>query len=55
MVIPSNIRRRYEGGGLIQAAADNIDFMEETVDGKNTTHATSAVLHQTNEGRFMHT
>lgn len=50
MVIPSNILRRDQGGGLIQAAADNIDFTEETLDGKNTTHATSAVLYQTNHG-----
>lgn len=46
MVIPTNITSRCAGGGFIQAAADNIDFTEETLDGKNTTHATSMVLYQ---------
>lgn len=52
MVVPPNLRHRNTGGGLLQAAADNIDFSEETIDGKNTTHATSAVIYQTNKGTF---
>ena len=42
IVLPSNIFP----GSFIQAAADNIDFQEETIDGKLTTHATSLVLYQ---------
>ena len=38
-----NIER---GAALIQGAADNIDIIEETSDGKETTHATSMVLYQ---------
>ena len=34
-VIPSNI----SPGPVVQIAADNNDFTEETLDGKNTTHA----------------
>ena len=40
---PSNIER---GTALIQGAADNIDIIVETSDGKETTHATSMVLYQ---------
>ena len=43
VIIPSNI---HPGGELVQAAADNLDFNEETLDGKQTTHATSLVLYQ---------
>ena len=46
MVVPANLISRDQGGGFLQAAADNIDFLEETLDGKNTTHATSAVFYQ---------
>lgn len=42
--------------GFIQAAADNDDFQEDTLDGKRTTHATSMVLYQyrsdLSRGRF---
>ena len=41
-VIPSNI----SPGPLVQIAADNNDFIEETLDGKNTTHATTMVVYQ---------
>ncbi len=41
--IPTNIKK---GHGFIHGAADNIDFMEETINGKGTTHATSMVLYQ---------
>ena len=41
-VIPSNI----SPGPLVQIAADNNDFTEETLDGKNTTHATTMVVNQ---------
>lgn len=53
MIVPSNIIKRHLGGGFIQAAADNIDFIEETLDGKGTTHATSAVLYQTTTGDHL--
>lgn len=49
VVIPSNI----SPGKFVQAAADNLDFNEETLDGKHTTHATTLVLYQRNEaGNF---
>ena len=41
VVIPSNI----SPGAFVQAACDN-DVNEETLDGKNTTHATTLVLYQ---------
>ena len=41
-VIPSNI----SPGPFIQIAADNNDLNEETLDGKNTTHATTMVVYQ---------
>ena len=41
-VIPSNIF----AGPFILLAADNNDFNEETIDGKNTTHATTMVIYQ---------
>ena len=37
VILPSNILP----GGIIQAAADNNDINEETLDGKRTTHATT--------------
>ena len=46
-LIPSNI----VAGKFIQAAADNLDFNEQTLDGKNTTHATTLVLYQRAENR----
>ena len=42
VILPSNIFP----GSFVQAAADNNDFQEETIDGKMTTHATSLVLYQ---------
>ena len=33
-------------GSFIQFAADNNDIHEETLDGKNTTHATTLVVYQ---------
>lgn len=33
-------------GSFIQFAADNNDINEETLDGKNTTHATTLVVYQ---------
>ena len=42
VMIPSNI----SAGTFVQAAADNLDFSEETLDGKNTTHITTLVLYQ---------
>ena len=42
MVIPSNI----SPGPFIQIAANNNDLKEETLDGKNTTHATTMVVYQ---------
>eukprot|EP00058_Branchiostoma_floridae_P009808 XP_002595296.1 hypothetical protein BRAFLDRAFT_128105 [Branchiostoma floridae] len=42
VVVPSNIKP----GTFVQAAADNNDLSEETLDGKNTTHATTLVLFQ---------
>ena len=44
VVIPPIIQPAERG--LLQAAADNDDFMEETIDGKNTTHGTTMVLLQ---------
>ena len=41
-VIPSNIHP----GVFVQMAADNNDINEETIDGKNTTHATTLVVYQ---------
>ena len=46
VVTPSNITT----GIFIQAAADNNDINEETLDGKHTTHATTLVLYQ--KGQF---
>ena len=40
---PSNIGR---GAAFIQGAGDNIDIIEETLDGKEITHVTSMVLYQ---------
>ena len=42
VILPSNIFP----GSFVQAAADNNDFQQETIDGKMTTHATSLVLYQ---------
>ena len=42
VILPSNIFP----GSFVQAAADNNDFQEETINGKMTTHATSLVLYQ---------
>ena len=42
VVIPTNIRP----GAFIQLAADNNDINEETIDGKNTTHATTLAIYQ---------
>ncbi|KAK3710252.1 hypothetical protein QZH41_006783 [Actinostola sp. cb2023] len=41
-VLPSNI----SPGSFVQLAADNNDFNEETLDGKNTTHVTTMVIYQ---------
>lgn len=41
-VVPSNI----SPGAFVQLAADNNDLNEETLDGKNTTHATTMVVFQ---------
>ena len=41
-VVPSNITP----GPFVQLAADNNDLNEETLDGKNTTHATTMVVYQ---------
>lgn len=41
-VVPSNI----SPGAFIQIAAENNDINEETLDGKNTTHATTMVGYQ---------
>ena len=41
-VIPTVIK----AGSFVQIAADNNDFNEETLDGKNTTHATTMVIYQ---------
>lgn len=41
-IIPSNIIP----GSFIQIAADNNDINEETLDGENTTHATTIVVYQ---------
>ena len=43
-VIPSN----FSSGSFVQLAADNNDLNEETIDGKNTTHATTMVVYQRN-------
>ncbi|KAK3753754.1 hypothetical protein QZH41_005239 [Actinostola sp. cb2023] len=42
IIIPTNINP----GAFIQMAADNNDINEETIDGKNTTHATTLALYQ---------
>ena len=42
VIIPSNISR----GVFVQFAADNNDLNEETLDGKQTTHATTIVAYQ---------
>ena len=42
VIMPSNIQQ----GIFVHAAADNLDINEETIDGRNTTHATSIVLYQ---------
>ena len=44
VVLPTNIRP----GVFVQAAGDNLDFCEETLDRKRTTHGTSSVLYQRN-------
>jgi hypothetical protein len=49
VVVPSNIHK----GSFIQAAADNLDFCEETLDGRNTTHATTLVLYQRNSSTVL--
>ena len=41
-VVPSNIT----SGPFVQLAADNNDLNEETLNGKNTTHATTMVVYQ---------
>lgn len=41
-MLPSNI----SPNGFIQVAADNNDINEETLDGRNTTHATTVVVYQ---------
>jgi hypothetical protein len=41
-VVPSNILP----GPFVQIAADYNDINEETLDGKNTTHATTMVIYQ---------
>ena len=41
-VIPTNIKP----GTFVQIAADNNDLNEETLDGKNTTHATTMVIYR---------
>ena len=41
-VIPTVIK----AGSFVQIAADNNDLNEETIDGKNTTHATTMVIYQ---------
>ena len=41
-VVPTNI----VPGPFLQLATDNTDINEETLDGKNTTHATSMVVFQ---------
>ena len=41
-VIPSNV----VPGTFMQGASDNHDLIEETLDGKHTTPATTLVLHQ---------
>ena len=46
VVMPTNITSGY----FVQAAADNNDINEETIDGKTTTHATTLVLYQ--KGQF---
>ena len=46
VVLPSNICP----GSFVQLAADNNDLREETIDGKQTTHATTVVLYQ--HGQF---
>ena len=45
VVVPSNIMQ----GVFTQVAADNLNLIEETIDGQNTTHATSIVLLQRNQ------
>ena len=42
VITPSNI----SPGAFVQAAADNNDINEETLDGKHTTHLTIVVLYQ---------
>ena len=42
VITPSNIFP----GAFVQAAADNNDINEETLDGKHTTHSTTVVLYQ---------
>ena len=42
VIIPTNINP----GTFIQMAADNNDINEETIDGKNTTHATTLAIYQ---------
>ena len=42
VVIPSNIT----AGPFVQFAVDNNDFIEETLDGKQTNHATMLVIYQ---------
>ena len=42
VIIPCNII----SGTFVQAAADNNDLTESTLDGKNTTHGTTMVLYQ---------
>ena len=44
VVLPSNIKP----GNFVHVAADNLDINEETIDGRNTTHATSIVMYQRN-------
>lgn len=46
VIIPSNIHP----GVFVQMAADNNDINEETIDGKNTTHATTLVYQRKQNG-----
>ena len=43
MYIPTGISS-YTPGRIILSSFDNIDVLEETIDGKNTFHATQCVL-----------
>jgi len=51
--IPEVIRP-FETSGLVLSSCDNIDVLEETIDGNNTTHYTQMAVWQRDDGTVYH-